>query len=182
MRREEALYSQMADRMKGDLHSGMRVLELACGTGTLSFLLAEAVSLWVATDYSPNMIDVAKKEKAPDTLVFQLQDATRLPYESGSFDAIVIANALHVIPKPERVLQEIERVLKMDGSLFAPIFLPMKRTRQVLLRLAGMRRENKWDEKTYPAFIENCGFTVSEEALLTGKNLRLCCVKAKKAL
>lgn len=172
----------MADRMKGDLHSGMRVLELACGTGTLSFLLAEAVSLWVATDYSPNMIDVAKKEKAPDTLVFQLQDATRLPYESGSFDAIVIANALHVIPKPERVLQEIERVLKMDGSLFAPIFLPMKRTRQVLLRLAGMRRENKWDVKTYPAFIENCGFTVSEEALLTGKNLRLCYVKAKKAL
>lgn len=43
---------------------------------------------------------------------FSVQDATSLPYTSGTFDAVVISNALHIMPEPEKALKEIRRVLK----------------------------------------------------------------------
>lgn len=47
-------------------------------------------------------------------------DATDLPYEDESFDAIVIANALHIMPNPEWAIREMKRVLKSDGVIIAP--------------------------------------------------------------
>ncbi|MFQ9418242.1 MAG: class I SAM-dependent methyltransferase [Lachnospiraceae bacterium] len=47
-----------------------------------------------------------------DNLIFEVADATDLPYENHSFDVVLIANALHIMPEPEKALKEIERVLK----------------------------------------------------------------------
>ncbi|MCR5024844.1 MAG: class I SAM-dependent methyltransferase [Lachnospiraceae bacterium] len=41
----------------------------------------------------------------------------------ASFDAVIISNALHIIPDPEKALSEINRVPKKDGILIAPNFI-----------------------------------------------------------
>ena len=46
----------------------------------------------------------------------------RLPYAEVSFDVVIVSNALHIVPQPEKALAEIHRVLKDDGVLIAPTF------------------------------------------------------------
>ena len=46
----------------------------------------------------------------------------------GSFDAVIISNALHIIPDPEKTLSEIDRVLRPGGVLIAPNFVEHKGT------------------------------------------------------
>ena len=58
------------------------------------------------------MIETALKAKNPDNLSFEVADATSLRFADNSFDIVVIANALHIIPNPEKALEEIRRVLK----------------------------------------------------------------------
>lgn len=87
----------------------MNVLELACGTGQLSYPLSGRVRLWEATDFSEAMIAEAKKNNTFRRLHFSVQDATALPYAPESFDAVVISNALHIMPHPEKALSEIRR-------------------------------------------------------------------------
>ena len=63
------------------------------------------------------MIREAKKGDYPSNLTFEVADATALPYKDDSFDVVLIANALHVMPEPEKALSEIDRVLKPGGIL-----------------------------------------------------------------
>ena len=118
-----SLYEEMALRMKRRLSRQMCVLELACGTGLISQRLAGSVKSLEATDYAPEMIAEARKKVHSVRLHFSVQNATCLPYAPGSFDAVVIANGLHVIPDPEKVLSEAHRVLKSGGLLLAPTFV-----------------------------------------------------------
>ena len=46
----------------------------------------------------------------------------RLPYAEESFEVVIVSNALHIVPQPEKALAEIRRVLKNDGVLIAPTF------------------------------------------------------------
>ena len=117
------LYSEICNRIRPHLSRDMNVLELACGTGQLSVPLSPYVRLWEATDYSPNMIAEAKKRVTSSRLHFSVQDAAALPYAPETFDAVVIANALHILQEPDKVMAEIRRVLKPGGWLFAPTFV-----------------------------------------------------------
>ena len=90
----------------------MNVLELACGTGQLSFPLSDCTNSWTATDFSENMIKQAKRRGTTEKLSFCVADATALSYENENFDCVVISNALHIMPEPEKAMQEIRRVLK----------------------------------------------------------------------
>ena len=140
MDRSAPLYAAVCERIRPHLSRDMNVLELACGTGQLSFPLSPYVRLWEATDAAPAMIQEAKKRIGSSRLHFSVQDAAHLPYAPESFDAVVIANALHILPEPDRVLREIQRVLKPGGWLFAPTFVhgggrlpPLERWRVCLL-------------------------------------------------
>ena len=80
--------------------------------GLLAKHVADAAKRMVATDYAEGMIREAKKGTFPDNLTFEVADAAALPYADNSFDAVLIANALHVMPDPEAALREIRRVLR----------------------------------------------------------------------
>ena len=99
-------YAQIVSRMKKVLSKDMAVLELACGTGLLSVRIAGSVKLLEATDFSEEMIRQAKAKAHSSRLHFSVQDATNLPYTPGTFDAVVISNALHIMPEPEKALAE----------------------------------------------------------------------------
>lgn len=94
---------------------GKTVLELATGPGMIAKHIASAAKSVVATDFAPNMIETAKKGDVPQNVTFEVADATSLPYADKSFDLVVIANALHIIPDPQKALAQIKRVLKDGG-------------------------------------------------------------------
>ena len=120
MKHSGKLYDAVCERMRPGLTRDMDVLELACGSGQLSFRLAGAVRLWEATDFSENMIAEARKQPRSSRLHFSVQDATTLPYAPDSFDAVVISNALHIMPHPELALAEIRQVCAIHISLWTP--------------------------------------------------------------
>jgi len=148
MQSSEPLYAAIAQQMLPHLTPEMNVLELACGSGQLSFRLSRLVRDWEATDFSPKMIAQAKLKPRGAGLHFSVQDATSLPYADETFDAVLIANALHIMPRPEKALAEIYRVLKPGGQLFAPTFVhgevPRTRLRMLAMRCAGLQIYNSW--------------------------------------
>lgn len=98
------MYGAICREVEPILNRKMKVLKLACGTGQLSFPLAPKTAHWEATDFSEQMIADAKKKSASKKLFFSAQDAMNLPHADSSFDAVMIANALHIMPEPERAL------------------------------------------------------------------------------
>lgn len=178
------LYREICDRIRPRLDRNMNVLELACGTGQLSYPLSSRVRMWEATDFSPAMIAEAKKNNHSSRLHFSVQDATSLPYASESFDAVVIANALHIMPAPDKAMAEIRRVLKPEGFLFAPTFIHGEgtgfRLRVRLMELAGFHTYHKWNEKEFAEYLSAHGFIVYDQSVLGGSLAPLCCGIAKK--
>ena len=75
-----------------------------------------------ATDTSAEMLAEAKRDDRSAKLHFFVQDMFRLSYADRSFDAVIVSNALHIVPQPEKALAEIRRVRKDDGVLIAPTF------------------------------------------------------------
>ena len=77
MRRSAPIYAEICNHIRPHLTRDMNVLELACGTGQLSFPLSPYVRLWEATDASSKMIAEAKKQTGSSRLHFSVQDASR---------------------------------------------------------------------------------------------------------
>jgi len=101
---------------------GDRILDLCCGTGTLTILLAKLLykdSKITGVDISSGQIAQAtKKDKYPN-LKFVVMDANELKFPNDYFDHVVISAALHEMDKNQRlnVLYEVHRVIKKGGTL-----------------------------------------------------------------
>jgi len=165
MRSDQKIYDFMYARIPDRIRD-KEVLEIATGPGLLAKHVAPAARRMVATDYSDGMIAEAKKGACPGNLTFEVADAMALPYADDSFDAVLIANALHIVPDPEKVLREIDRVLRPGGVLIAPNFVEHKGTLgsriwSGILVLAGVRFEHQWSAKEYLEFLEAHGWRVT---------------------
>lgn len=182
MHNSEPLYEAVAQRIRPHLTPDMNVLELACGSGQLSFRLARLVRDWEATDFSAEMIAQAKLKPRGAGLYFSVQDATCLPYAAETFDAVLIANALHIMPQPQQALAEIARVLKPGGQLFAPTFVHGETnstsTRMLAMKCVGLRVYHDWSVQSYLDFLQAAGFAVQECDTLNDKLAPLCYVRA----
>ena len=170
MKTNHTLYEEMYRRIRAAIQ-GRRTLELCTGTGLIARHVADAASEMVATDFAEKMLAEARKGELPDNLSFQKADATALPFADNSFDAVIISNALHIIPNPEQALAEIRRVLCPGGVLIAPNFVHRAGDLQTgvwskLLTAAGIVFAVEWDADSYPAFLERNGWRVREKAVL----------------
>ena len=121
MRKDQAAYEEMYKLIR-PVVKAKTVLELATGTGLIAKNIVNAAAHIEATDASAEMIAEAKRDNRSAKLHFSVQDMFRLPYAEESFDVVIVSNALHIVPQPEKALAEIRRVLKDDGVLIAPTF------------------------------------------------------------
>jgi ubiquinone/menaquinone biosynthesis C-methylase UbiE len=120
--------AQTALLAAADPKPGEQVLDLACGTGLISFVAAEAVGpsgRVVGTDLSGRMIERAREtalERGVSNASFARMDAERLDLPDAGFDVITCALGLMYLPEPEKALREMRRVLRPGGRLALAIW------------------------------------------------------------
>ncbi len=170
MRKDSAAYGQMYELIRPTVRN-KTVLELATGTGLIAKNIMGSAKHIEATDASPDMIMQAKQNNRSAKLHFSVQDMFHLPYADKSFDAVIVSNALHIVPKPEKALAEIRRVLKDDGVLIAPTFTHAENTlrgriKAFFMKLAGFPLHSKWSSKEYLNFLRQNGWTVQKSEVI----------------
>lgn len=172
MEKDASFYDEICDNIRPYLTKDMDVLELACGSGQLSFRLYRHTKSWIGTDFSHQMIAEAKKRGDYDGLSFTVADATSLISDAETFDCVVIANALHIMPNPDEAMREIHRVLKPNGVLCAPTFLwteeKPKKYMKTLMSLIGFKMYNEWNKEQFRDYVSEYGFSVVEITLVKG--------------
>ena len=170
MRKDRAAYDEIYELIRPIVRH-KTVLELATGTGLIAKQIVNAAAHIEATDASAEMIAEAKRDNRSAKLHFSVQDMFRLPYADKSFDVVIVSNALHIVPQPEKALQEIKRVLKEDGVLVAPTFTHAGNTlrgriRLFFMKLAGFPLRSRWTSEEYLNFLRENGWTVQKSAVL----------------
>ena len=170
MRKDGAAYDEMYEMIQPVVRH-KTVLELATGTGLIAKHSVNAAALVEATDASAEMIAEAKRDNHSAKLHFSVQDMFRLPYADKSFDMVIVSNALHIVPQPEKALTEIRRVLKDDGVLIAPTFTHAGnsfrgKVKAFFMRLAGFPLHSRWTSEEYLRFLRQNSWTVRKSAVL----------------
>lgn len=170
MRKDTAAYEQLYELLRPVVRQ-KTVLELATGTGLIAKHIVRYADHIEATDASQEMIEQAKQGVKSAKLYFSVQDMFHLPYADQSFDVVIVVNALHIVPEPEKALSEIRRVLKDDGVLVAPTFTHADNTffgkvKAFFMKLAGFPLHSKWTSHEYLAFLRENGWTVQKSTVL----------------
>ena len=170
MRKDRAAYDEMYELIRPIVRH-KTVLELASGTGLIAKHIVNAAAHIETTDASPEMIAEAKRNNRSAKLHFSVQDMFRLPYADKSFDAVIVSNALHIVPQPEKALQEIKRVLKDEGVLLAPTFTHAGnsfsgKVRVFFMKRVGFPLHSRWTSAEYLRFLRQNGWAVRKSAVL----------------
>lgn len=96
-----------------------RILDVGCGTGSLSLLLAEAGHSVTGIDFAPEMIAAArhKAETADFSVIFEVQDASAPTFAPAAFDAIICRQTLWALPNRKAALETWSGLLVTNGQL-----------------------------------------------------------------
>jgi len=197
-RRSAKWYDTLIEPLNADLRKiglkmwppepGMSVLDVGCGTGTHLDLYQQAGCEVFGIDSSPAMLEVARQKLGERTTLHR-EDASKMPYSSGTFDLVVVTLTLHEMSNPtlSAVMSEIKRVLKKDGRILiidyhpGPIRFPkgwlFKGLITVIEFWAG--REHFKNYRGFlasgglPALSDQHGLNRAKEKIVTGGNLGL---------
>lgn len=116
--RDVPAYEAMLADLAAQLRPTDRVLEIGCGTGGVAIRLAPGVAEWTATDFSPEMVAIARAKPAGDKVRFVVADTVQA-LDGGPFDAICAFNILHLVDDLPGTLAHIHTNLTPGGLLIS---------------------------------------------------------------
>jgi SAM-dependent methyltransferase len=133
---------------------GARVLEVACGTGVLTrrlrAVLPASASI-TATDLNEAMVAYARAAPGSEDIRWAVADAQALPFEDGSFDAVLCQFGLMFLPDKAQGFREARRVLAPGGQLLANVWRAPAENAYVLRASELLSRHYPVDP---PAFLD----------------------------
>ncbi|WP_019066208.1 class I SAM-dependent methyltransferase [Streptomyces hokutonensis] len=154
--RDPEIRRAWADRLRGWLPAAAAdVLDLGCGTGTLSLLAAEQGHRVTGVDLSPAMIDLARAKLAGRDAAFLVGDAAAPPVGEQRYDVVLVRHVLWTLPDPARVLRHWRGLLRPGGRLVliegrwgtvSPVGIPADRLTELLAPVAGHVRVERLSE------------------------------------
>jgi SAM-dependent methyltransferase len=139
-RRHEAVYEWIAARL-----AGLRAVDMACGEGYGSDLLAHSAASVVGVDANPDAYEHARARYLRDNLRFE-QALVEAYGQSGSFDAVVFLQTIEHVQEPRDVLEHFRKLLAPDGVAYV--------STPNLLTLAppgSAKSDNPWHLREYRA-------------------------------
>jgi ubiquinone/menaquinone biosynthesis C-methylase UbiE len=116
--------SVVSPAFESELHSWLtrqftdadNVLELGCGTGIFSAMIADRVRHLTATDFTPEMLEHARRRLSPyENVETRPEDACQTSFADNSFTAVLAVNLLHHARAPADVVRETRRLLTPGG-------------------------------------------------------------------
>jgi SAM-dependent methyltransferase len=115
----EAQVEQVREQLRAFVapNGDERAVDVGTGAGTLALALAPMVREVVGVDVVPELLEAARRA-APPNVSFIEADATRLPFDNGSFDLTCCRRTLHHIARPELVVAELARVTRPGAVVF----------------------------------------------------------------
>jgi phosphatidylethanolamine/phosphatidyl-N-methylethanolamine N-methyltransferase len=152
-----------------------RVLEVAAGTGLLTTAIAPVVGDLIATDYAAEMVEQLEARVRDERLAnvrCEQADLYDLRFDAGSFDAVVAANVLHLVPDLERALAGLRRVLAPNGVLVAPTYLHAEtwsaRMLSRVFSLTGFPGQRRFTASSLRSALESAGFQIERTETIAG--------------
>ena len=107
---------------EANVKPGMRLLDLGCGTGTLTMMLKGAYpnASITALDGDPQILEIARKKASGMDIQWEQGLAYALPYSDASFDRVVTSLVIHHLARDDkrRSFQEVYRILRSGGELY----------------------------------------------------------------
>ncbi|WP_046117378.1 class I SAM-dependent methyltransferase [Sinorhizobium sp. PC2] len=106
------------------LADGEKILDVGCGTGSLTFALAKAADLSeiAAIDYSPVFVEEAIRRNTDPRINIRQADACALPFADGAFDRALALLVLHFVPEAGKAVAEMRRVVRPGGVVAAAVW------------------------------------------------------------
>jgi ubiquinone/menaquinone biosynthesis C-methylase UbiE len=103
---------------------GERIVDVGCGTGSLTFALARAADLAeiAAIDYSPVFVAEAIRRNTNPRIKVRQADACALPFAGGTFDRALALLVLHFVPEAAKAVAEMRRVVRSGGMVAAAVW------------------------------------------------------------
>ncbi|WP_314224243.1 class I SAM-dependent methyltransferase [Streptomyces zaehneri] len=154
--RDPGVRAAWARRLRGWLpERGCDLLDLGCGTGSLSLLAAEQGHRVTGVDLSSAMIDLARAKLAGRDAVFLVGDAAAPPVGERLFDTVLVRHVLWTLPDPARVLRHWRGLVRPGGRLVlvegvwgtvTPVGIPADRLTALLAPLTGHARVERLSE------------------------------------
>lgn len=169
--------SAAAVRVARLVPEGARVLDCAAGTGLFALAAARRADSVLCTDLSQAMLSRAEKKarkQGLSNICFAVRDLTALPEGNGSFDVVIAANVLHLLPEPETAVRELWRVTAPGGRLILPTYLQGKTgaaygTMIKIYQGVGFHYEYAFTPGTYRTFLENLCLAPVELEVIPGR-------------
>ncbi len=162
--------------LAGEATRGLgRVLEVAAGTGLVTPALAAGAREVVATDYSAAMVAALERRVRGAGLTNVLcaqADLYALQFDDGTFDAVVAANVIHLVPDLSRALAALRRVVKPGGKVVMPTYCHDETALSWMvsrvLAMTGFPGQRRFTTKSLRQAVEAAGVRVSRTEKLPG--------------
>ncbi|TCU14458.1 class I SAM-dependent methyltransferase [Rhizobium sullae] len=106
------------------LADGEKILDVGCGTGSLTFALARTADLGeiTAIDYSPVFVEETIRRNTDPRIKVRQADACALPFDDGTFDRALALLVLHFVPEASKAVAEMRRVVRPGGIVAAAVW------------------------------------------------------------